>query len=387
MKRFLIPVFFLPLAVSLFCQTQADRDASKREVFVILDISGSMINQNKFSNVKEYLNREVINGLLKNGDTFSLITFGNDAAERFSRFVGSDSDRESISADLAKIEADQDHTDIGMAMEKLAEVLERREQSGVRRVVLFITDGLNAPPPGSPYNGKDLALDERFQSLGEKISRGGWFLYVIGIGGQTDARTIADAVPGSVLQTTGSSLEGLDVESYVNQVEEEARAKETARIAEEEAKAAEEAAEKAEAARNSGVLGFFRRAAVGLGISFQILLGVLAFIIFFLILVVALLRRIFRIIEIIITDEKETLIKKLAPFGGIMVNSAAAVLPALGNENNQVMRIQRSAFNLKVNILDPQPIAENSPYKKQGIHPLKGVIGLANGKLIRATVR
>jgi Mg-chelatase subunit ChlD len=387
MKRFLIPAFFLSLTVSLFCQTQVDRDASKREVFVILDISGSMINQNKFSNVKEYLNREVIDGLLKNGDTFSLITFGDYATERFSRSVNSDSDRESIRTDLAKIEADHNYTDIGMAMEKLAEVLERREQSGVRRVVLFITDGLNAPPPGSPYIGKDLVLDERFRSLGEKISRGGWFLYVIGIGGQTDARAIADAVPGSVLQTTGSGLEDLDVESYVNQVEEEARVKEAARIAEEEAKAAEEAAEKAEAARNSGILGFSRRIATGLGIPLQVLLGVLVVIILFLILGAALLQRIFKITEIIITDEKETLLKKLAPFSGIMINSAAAVLPALGNENNQVMRIQRSAFGLKVNILDPQPIAENSPYKKRGIHPLKGVIGLANGKLIRVTVR
>jgi Mg-chelatase subunit ChlD len=387
MKKFLAPVFFLSIAVSLFCQTQMDRDASKREVFVILDISGSMINQNKFSNVKEYLNREVIDGLLKNDDTFSLIIFGDYAAERFSRSVNSDSDRESIRTDLAKIEADHNYTDIGMAMEKLAEVLERREQSGVRRVVLFITDGLNAPPPGSPYGGKDLALDERFRNLGEKISRGGWFLYVIGIGGQTDARAIADAVPGSVLQTTDSGLEGLDVESYVNQVEEEARTKEAARIAEEEAKAAEEAAEKAEAKRNSGIVGFSRRIALGLGIPLHILLGLLAFIILFLILIAVLLQRIFRTTEIIITDEKETLIKKLAPFGGIMVNSTVAVLPALGNENNQIMRIQRSAFGLKVNILDPQPIAENSPYKKRGIHPLKGVISLANGKLIRATVR
>jgi Mg-chelatase subunit ChlD/uncharacterized membrane protein len=387
MKRLLIHAFFLTLAVSLFCQTQADRDAPKREVFVILDISGSMINQNKFSNVKEYLTREVIDGLLKNGDTFSLITFGDYAAERFSRSVGSDLDRESIKTDIAKVEADHNYTDIGMAMEKLAEVLERREQSGVRRVVLFITDGLNAPPPGSPYIGKDLALDERFRSLGEKISRGGWFLYVIGIGGQTDARAIADAVSGSVLRTTDSGLEGLDVESYVNRVEEEARTKEEAKAAEEAAKALEEEAEKTEEKRNSGIQGFFRRIAAGLGVSFGILLGALGLVVLLVILAVVLLQRIFRTVEVIITDEKETLIKKLAPFSGIMINSAAATLPALGNENNQAMRIQRSAFGLKVNILDSQVIAENSPYKKRGIHPVKGIIGLANGKLIRVTVR
>jgi hypothetical protein len=378
MKKFLVPAAVLLFTVSLFGQTGTD--APKQDVFVILDVSGSMVNRNIFPNVREYLDKEVIGELLKNGDTFTLITFGDYAAEQFSRTVNSNADRDSIRADLAEIKPNHDNTDIGMAMEKLAEVLERREQSGVRRIILFITDGLNVPPPSSPYYGKDLAMDERFQSLGEKISQEGWFLYVIGIGGQTDAQTIADAVPGSVLQTTGSGLDGVDVESHVERIEEEARAKE-------EALAEEEAARQAEEKRNSGIPGFFRRIAAGLGVSFGILLGSVVLIVILLICALILLRRIFRTIEIVITDEKETLIKKLSPFGGILVNSAAAVLPGLGNENNQVMRIQRGAFGLYLNVLDPQAIAENSPYKKRGTHPLKGVINLANGRLIRVTLR
>ncbi|MDR1507004.1 MAG: VWA domain-containing protein [Treponema sp.] len=380
MKKFFLPAFLLVFAFPLSSQTQADRDAPKRDIFVILDVSGSMINQGKFPNVREYLNREVIDGLLKDGDTFSLITFGDAAEERFSRTIASGADRESLRSDLVRIEPDNNYTDIGMAMEKLAEVLERRGQSGVRRIILFITDGLNAPPPNSPYSGRDLALDEQFKALGEKIARSGWFLYVIGIGGQTDAQAIADAVPGSVLQTTDSGLGGLDVGSYVDQVDREANEREQ-RLAE------EEEARRAEDARNSGVGGFLRRAAAGLGIPLEILAGLFVLVLVLIILVILLLRKIFKTIEIIITDEKETLIKKLSPFGGIMINSAAAILPALGNENNQVMRIQRGAFSLKVNIFDPQAIAENSPYKKRGIHPHKGVVSLSNGRIIRVTVR
>ncbi|MDR0402819.1 MAG: VWA domain-containing protein [Treponema sp.] len=384
MKKFFVPAFLLLAVFPLFCQTRTDRDAPRRDIFVILDVSGSMVNQNIFSNVQEYLNREVVDGLIKDGDTFSLITFGDYAAERFSRSLNSAADRESLRADLAAIKPDHNYTDIGMAMEKLAETLERPEQSGTRRVILFITDGFNVPPPESPYYGKDLAVDERFRSLGEKISRGGWFLYVVGIGGQTDAQAIAGAVPGSVLQTTDSNLGNLDVGSYVDRVEEEASTREEAK-AREEAEAAEEAARLAREGR--GIGGFLRRAAEGLGISPLVLFGVPALVILILVLAAVLLRRIFRTVEIVITDETETLIKKLAPFGGVMVNSAAALLPALGNENNQVMRVQRGAFGLKVNILDPQAVAENSPYKKRGIHPLKGIIGLANGKLVRITVR
>jgi hypothetical protein len=382
-----VALVMLFLALPIFSQTQTDRDASKRDVFVILDISGSMTQQNKFTNVQDYLNREVINGLLKNGDTFTLITFGDSAAERFSRSISSDADKAALLSDLRAIRADNDYTDIGMAMEKLSEVLEKREESGVRRIILFITDGLNAPPPGSRYSGINLALDERFKSLGEKIARSGWFLYVIGIGGNTDAQAIAGAVPGSTFQTTDSELGGLDVDSYVGQVDEDARAREAALTAQEEARKSEEDARLREEALNRGFMGFLRRLAAGLGIPLEALFAAFAVLIILIIVIILLLKHIFRTLEILITDEKDTLIKKLAPFGFVLLNSLADILPAIGNENNLVLRIERSAFGLKVKILDSAAIADTSPYKKGGTSKLKGVINLANGRIVKVTVR
>ena len=60
-------------------QTQADRDAARRDLCVILDVSGSMNEERKFVNVQDYLEEEVIDGLLRTGDSFTLITFGNAA--------------------------------------------------------------------------------------------------------------------------------------------------------------------------------------------------------------------------------------------------------------------------------------------------------------------
>jgi hypothetical protein len=227
-------------------------------------------------------------------------------------------------------------------------------------------------------------VDQRFKELGDKISRGGWFLYVVGIGGLTDAKIIADAVPGSVYQSTDSSLEGLDVGGQEKEADASAQA-EAARLAEEARKAEE--ARIAEEEWNRGIMGFFRRLAASLGISLTALFIILAVILLVIILAIILLARIFRTIEIIITDEKETLIRKLAPFAGILLNSAAGNLPALGVDNSQILRIQRSAFSLNVNIMDEAAVADSSPYKKRGSHPLKGVISLANGRLIRVTVR
>jgi hypothetical protein len=349
-------------------------------VFVILDVSGSMVKDSKFANVQGYLDRDVIDGLLKPGDRFTLIAFGDRAAERISRAVSTDADKAALKAEIAKIQADNDYTDIGMAMERLSETLDKREEAGTRKVILFITDGLNAPPPGSPYAGKNLSLDERFKSIGEKISKGGWFLYVVGIGGQTDAAAIADAVPGSQLLTTDAGLSGVDVAAYADEVEKAATEREAAAAAEE---AARLEAEKA----NSGLSGFLNRLSAALGFPAGILLGGILLITILIILAIIILAKIFKTVEVAITDEKETLTKTLAPFAGILLNSPAGFLPALGVESSQVLRISRSAFGLKVQVNDEAAIADSSPYKKRGTYPLTGVINLANGKIVRATIR
>jgi hypothetical protein len=94
-----------------------------------------------------------------------------------------------------------------------------------------------------------------------------------------------------------------------------------------QARAAEEEARRLEAERNAGFLGLLRRFAEGLGLSL------------------------------------------------------------LGNENNQVFRLQRSLFGFKIKTLDSQAMANNTPYKKTGIHPLAGVVSLANGRIVRITPR
>ena len=380
-KTTLIAFLLLFIAGSfLFSQSQADQDTKRRDFVVILDVSGSMEEENRFTNVKNYLEKEVIDGLLKNGDDFTLVLCGTNAREQFTRTINSDADRAALKADLARLEPTDNFTDIGVAMEKTAEIIERPEKAGTRRVILFITDGLNAPPPDSKYRGVDLSVDERFKSIGERISRGAWFLYVIGIGGETAAGEIAGLIPGSELLNTGSDLTGIETNALIAQLEEEERAREEeARRLEEEQKLNEQ--------QNAGFMGFLRRLAESLGIPLPALIACLILIPLLLILLIVFLIRAFKTKELVIADENERLIKKIPPFGGFMLNSPSAILPGIGNENNQVIRIGRKLVRFTVQTMDSQAIAETSPYKKQGIHPLKGIIALANGNMIRVTVR
>ena len=377
---FVTGLFLFSVGVSLFAQSQADLDAKKRDIIVILDVSGSMNDDNKFVNVKNYLDREVIDKLLKNGDDFTLVLFGTNARELFTRTIHSDAERAALKADIQRLDTSDNYTDIGLALEKTSEIIERVEKNDTRRIILFITDGLNIPAPGSKYQGANISVDERFRSLGERISRGAWFCYVIGIGGQTAAGDIAGLVPGSELVNTDSALSGTDVNARITQQEEAERAREDeARRLEEERRLEEQ--------RNAGFMGFLRRLAASMGISLSALIVGFLLLLLLLILLIVFIIRAFRVRELVVTDESETLIKKVPPFGGFILNSPSAILPGIGNENNRVIRVNRNIVRFTVQIMDSGAIAETSPYKKQGNHPLKGVISLANGRLIRITVR
>jgi Mg-chelatase subunit ChlD len=360
-----ILILFRGMPVS--AQTQAGRDAAKRDLCVILDVSGSMNEERKFNNVQKYLEEEVINDLLQIGDTFTLITFGDSAAERFSRSVDSGAAKDALLEDLRKLEADDDYTDIGTAMEKLAELLERRGEPGVRQLILFITDGKNTPPPQSPYAGKDLALDERFLAIGEKISRGGWFLYVIGIGSGTDAEKIAQSVEGSVYQSTDAELSDLRLDSYVAQVDAEAANREAA-------------AGEGEA---SAVPAFLANAAAALGIPALALAGAAVLILVLLAVLLALLVRALLPLTVTLSDGKDTLDRRLAPFGGITLNSLSSALDGIGGADARLFRIERGFAGLKLRVLDGGGFADKSPYGKAGTYSLKnGELPLKNGRKI-----
>jgi Mg-chelatase subunit ChlD len=376
-------------------QTQEDRDAAKRDVVVILDISGSMNENGKFANVKEYLNTEVFDGLLKNGDDFTLITFGNSAKVGISQTVSSGADRDGLRGFLQNLKADNHFTDIGRAMEELSAILENRKDPLLRQVILFITDGKNTPPRESPYYKKDLSVDEKFLSIGQKISKGGWFLYVIGIGGQTDAKAIADAVPGSVYTRTDEKLSDAGLQSFADKVDAETRAREEERrrLAEEEAaRLRGQADDRTPEAGESAFSAFLKKLEGLTGISADIRVYlVLGTALLVLLAVALILLRALRPVGVIVSDNvggvPNRVERRLGPMKGILLNSADGSLPGIGGEDKGVFRVERGVFGLKVRIMDEEAIAPKSPYKKAGVHKLKGaIIELVNGNKILVAV-
>ena len=181
---------------------RADAQATRpNDIAVVVDVSGSMRESGIIAEVRSYLDAEVVKSLVRVGDRFTLVAFGSGARTAIRKDIVSEADIAALSKEIAALRATDEYTDLGAALEAFDSALESRSDGAYRPVALFITDGKNAPPPGSAYAGKDLSVDERFRDVGKRIAMKGWKLFVVGLGSQTDAPAVAAAVEGSTLVT------------------------------------------------------------------------------------------------------------------------------------------------------------------------------------------
>jgi hypothetical protein len=97
------------------------------------------------------------------------------------------------------------YTDMGRALEELLRQVEALAAPSHQQVVLILTDGLNQPPRESPYydpvrpdGGRGLAppsrFGPRFAAQVERLAAKGYRVHVVGIGTETDALALAQAL-------------------------------------------------------------------------------------------------------------------------------------------------------------------------------------------------
>jgi hypothetical protein len=198
---------------------EAQTASPPTDLVILLDVSGSMRSSGILPEVKRYLEQDVAGTLLKPGDRCTLILFGTTTRALPTRTLSAEADREALCRNLAELQADDDYTDLGAALEGLEAAIAARRDGSYKPMALFITDGKNAPPPSSPYAGKDLSVDAHFKEIGRKISMKGWQLYVVELGSKTDAPAVAAAVPGSTLVAPAEALSPQPLAAYAAEVE------------------------------------------------------------------------------------------------------------------------------------------------------------------------
>lgn len=196
------------LVLLLLCLAPQAMAARQRtgniDVLVVLDESGSM--KPIFQRVTAYIGDALVRGYLEPGDYLCILGFSDVPHVRVSQRLSSTHEKENLAQIVHDLNVvPQGYTDIGRALEETLRQLGHLADPSHQQVVLILTDGLNQPPRDSPYfsplrpdTGRGLAPPSRFTDAFlaqvQRLASAGWRIHVVGIGLETDAKALAEAL-------------------------------------------------------------------------------------------------------------------------------------------------------------------------------------------------
>ncbi len=128
--------------------------------------------------------------LLKEGDYFSLITFGNKAELFTSQAIEYRHERDLIKRQASRMRFDDNKTDIAAALKEASVVLESLNTPQRRKILIMITDGMSDPPAGSPFATVE-QQQKLYQQLKDSIRFSKWNVVLLGLGAHTNVGDIA----------------------------------------------------------------------------------------------------------------------------------------------------------------------------------------------------
>ena len=180
----------------------ADERTEPIDVFIVLDKSLSMVEE--IDAVTDYVNDEIVNGILRPdlGDYILIIQFFGEAKTLLSMDVQTDFDVKEIKTIVREIHADGYYTDIGNALDALNVRLTNHPETGRRKYLLLITDGVQEAPPRSAYYSEDGSFNHRFLENTKTIQKEGWKIHILGIGQETATKEVAEALGGTYTEVS-----------------------------------------------------------------------------------------------------------------------------------------------------------------------------------------
>lgn len=179
---------------------------------IIINIDQSISITRNLNPIKEFIKDNIFKKIVKSGDTVYLYSF--DGKFYIQAVLSGKSSPQEIDDALNKINGGGKYTDLVNSVVSMTGQIENMKNKGKKKIIFFLTDGINDPPADSPY--KEGINHEFFKRSKRVLEKGGWLTFVVGIGGKTDADKIAKQLDAVAVQLD----ETVSVESMENSLAE-----------------------------------------------------------------------------------------------------------------------------------------------------------------------
>jgi hypothetical protein len=183
-KSIVILIFFITINSLIYSQAKAEG----KSLFFVIDVSGSMQENNLFDKLKEEI-KTYIKNEIKKEDWVSIITFGSDVKIITSEYIRAErvlSDTDSLLRNIETLEAKEQHTFMTGAIDILASQMGIAQKANPNNIVkaFIFTDGKNDPPPSA--EGADWTFEEILSKHYNIFDNPKTYLYILTLGIKPD---------------------------------------------------------------------------------------------------------------------------------------------------------------------------------------------------------
>ncbi len=183
-------------------------DIRKQNIDIIVALDKSLSMEHKVDAVKAWVNSYLIDQVVIPGDFLFITAFYGKADIVVSQVIKDDADKAAVKRIVSGIKGNGRFTDIGNALDVLKAEIATKEKDGRDKYVLLLTDGIQEAPPTSKYFSPDGRFNHEFLENTKTIQQKGWKIMILGIGTETAAKDLAEALKGQYTQVTGTLSPG-----------------------------------------------------------------------------------------------------------------------------------------------------------------------------------
>nr|WP_316246285.1 vWA domain-containing protein [Treponema phagedenis] len=174
------------------------------DIYLMIDKSLSMQEKGKFDSLYHWVRDELIGQMMVPGDWITVYQFYEKPEELLTLTMQTENDRDKIIRAVDTISPNGKYTDIGLALDKIAEIQQGRAGNGRYKVLLLVTDLEQDAPWTSKYSGKEESFQSPYLAEARIIKHDNWFEITLDMAIQDKVVHITKELYSDVLENKNS---------------------------------------------------------------------------------------------------------------------------------------------------------------------------------------
>ncbi len=175
-------IFIFLLSAGVVFNLNAGERTMPVDMIIIIDKSLSMQDPGRFDSLQQWVLNELIGEIIINGDWISIYQFYESPEHLISIEVKGKEDTAKIIKTIREIQPNGRFTDVGKALDKIQEAVNKRGENGRYKVLFMLTDLEQDAPLTSKYSGKQKKFSSPYLVESRIIKHDNWYEITVDMG-------------------------------------------------------------------------------------------------------------------------------------------------------------------------------------------------------------